>query len=292
MIGLLGHFSICVKKNSFDIWVVMKELTLNELQQFEMEILEDVHDFCLNNNIRYSLYGGTAIGAVRHSGFIPWDDDIDIVMPRGDYERFCKMYSSKRFQLSERRGDRNTWLGFARVFDNKRTTYKSNCPWHRKAYGVWIDIFPADGYDSKDMNLYNDCVILRRKTVKARHLYRGFDLSDGFVFNMRLLVKKVLYNKIAVGKMIDRLIDKSMTYKFGEKDSWAVLCCPYDKRTIHPIDSFNEVELVKFENDTFFLLKGYDTMLKNVYGDYMQLPPVEKRVPPMKMSDRFYWKDK
>ena len=142
------------------------------------------------------------------------------------------------------------------------------------------------------MNLYNDCVILRRKTVKVRHLYRSFDLSDGFVFNMRLLVKKVLYNKIAVGKMIDRLIDKSMTYKFGEKDSWAVLCCPYDKRTIHPIDSFNEVELVKFENDTFFLLKGYDTMLKNVYGDYMQLPPVEKRVPPMKMSDRFYWKDK
>ena len=269
----------------------MKELTLMELQNEEKEILEDVHDFCLNNDIRYSLYGGTAIGAIRHSGFIPWDDDIDIVMPREDYDRFCKLYSSNRFQLSERRGDRNSWIGFARVFDGKKTVYKSTCPWHSKEYGVWIDVFPADGYDSKDMDLYDECVNLRRKTVKARHLFTDYDLSKGFVFNLRLLLKKVLYNKITTGKKLDRLIEKSMTYKFGEEDSWAVLCCPYRKRTIHPIESFKDVALVSFENDSFFLLKGYDTMLTNVYGDYLQLPPEEKRVPPMKATDRFYWKE-
>lgn len=269
----------------------MQELTLKELQQLEIEILEDIHDFCLNNNLRYSLYGGTAIGAVRHSGFIPWDDDIDIVMPRSDYERFCGLYSSNRFQLVERRLDKGSWLGFARVCDANRTLYKSTCPWHRKEYGVWVDIFPADGYDSKDMDLYNDCLALRNNSLKARSASQKFDLSKGFVFNLKLFVKKILYSKKASGKMVDRLIEKSMTYKFGENDSWAVLCCPYPKRTIHPIDSFKSVKLVKFENDSFFLLNGVDTMLTNVYGDYMKLPPKEKRVPPMKETDRFFWKE-
>ena len=70
----------------------MQELTLKELQQASLDILKDVHSFCEANQIQYSIAYGTLIGALRHKGFIPWDDDVDIVMPRPDFERFCKIY--------------------------------------------------------------------------------------------------------------------------------------------------------------------------------------------------------
>ena len=95
----------------------MEELTLTQLQQMELKILKDIHSFCVKENITYSLYGGTAIGAVRHKGFIPWYDDIDIVMPRADYVRFCKYYKSDHFVLTDRLIDNQTMLPFARVCD-------------------------------------------------------------------------------------------------------------------------------------------------------------------------------
>ena len=85
--------------------MIMKEMTLRELQLFALEILKDVHQFCTQNNIKYSLYAGTLLGAIRHQGFIPWDDDIDIVMPRDDYNRFCQTYQSERFCIATRDND-------------------------------------------------------------------------------------------------------------------------------------------------------------------------------------------
>ena len=73
----------------------MKEMTLREVQLFELDILKDVHEFCMANHINYSLAYGTLIGAIRHKGFIPWDDDRDIVMPRPDHDRFCRTYKSE-----------------------------------------------------------------------------------------------------------------------------------------------------------------------------------------------------
>ena len=77
----------------------MQELTLKELQQVSLDIIKDVHSFCVNNNITYSIAYGTLIGALRHKGFIPWDDDVDIVMPRPDFERFCREYRSDKLRL-------------------------------------------------------------------------------------------------------------------------------------------------------------------------------------------------
>ena len=99
----------------------MKEMTLREVQLFGLEILKDVHHFCTLNGIRYSLAYGTLLGAIRHKGFIPWDDDIDIVMPRPDYEKFCKTFKSDAGYdiFSPVEGD--CYLGYARVCDLKRT---------------------------------------------------------------------------------------------------------------------------------------------------------------------------
>ena len=122
----------------------MREITLRELQLFSLEIMKDIHKFCENNGIEYSLLDGSLIGAIRHQGFIPWDDDIDIVMRRPDFERFCKTYKSDEYQLKYRGNGQDCMVPFARVYDVKRTVIKTTAPWCLDEVGVWVDVMPAD----------------------------------------------------------------------------------------------------------------------------------------------------
>lgn len=122
----------------------MREMSLQDVQSFSLEILKDVHAFCVENNINYSLAYGTLIGAVRHQGFIPWDDDIDIIMPRPDYDRFCREYHSDKFKTAVA-GTPSVYIAFSRVYDDQYTFVENRqMPWASFETGVWIDIFPID----------------------------------------------------------------------------------------------------------------------------------------------------
>ena len=131
----------------------MQELTLKELQEASLSILVDVHNFCVKNNIKYSIDYGTLIGALRHKGFIPWDDDVDIVMPRPDYERFCNSFNSNNYQLIYYGNDSTAFAAFARVVDCNKTHYETERPWTKQESGVWIDIFPIDAVEA-DSKIY------------------------------------------------------------------------------------------------------------------------------------------
>lgn len=129
----------------------MQTLTLREIQEIELNILSDIDRFCRENGIRYSLDGGTLLGAVRHHGFIPWDDDIDIIMPREDYDRFLKSYQSKNGQYRLYTKDTipayRTQM-FAKVIDTQ-TIANEELYQQQDAYGLWVDIFPADYVPAK-----------------------------------------------------------------------------------------------------------------------------------------------
>lgn len=171
----------------------MKELTLRELQNEELNILKDVHSFCKKNNIRYSLYGGTLIGALRHKGFIPWDDDIDIIMPRPDYDRFCKNYKSVNYKVADMHSEKSFMLAFARVYDDKRTTSISTYPWISKDVGVWIDVFPADGLsldESKIKWMYKKVICLRRLILLSRGAFARWSSVPTNWGKIKLIVKK------------------------------------------------------------------------------------------------------
>lgn len=98
-------------------------MTLKEIQNVSLDILKDLHKFCVENNINYTLCGGTLLGAIRHNGFIPWDDDVDVAMPRPDYERFIKEFHSEKGYILKARGasDDDTFMAYARICDIEKT---------------------------------------------------------------------------------------------------------------------------------------------------------------------------
>lgn len=266
----------------------MREMSLREIQLFSLEILKDVHSFCIKNGINYSLCGGTLIGAVRHKGFIPWDDDIDINMPRADYVRFCQTYKSDRFRLISPE-DKESRITFSRVCDTALTYRESSfSPWASIDTGVWIDIFPMDGASDKIGWYRIESSIVSffyGLSTSSRASYESFSPNMSVVYKIRLFLSKLLfipswkrYNTF-VTRLLNRIVLWLITRKkFGETGHWTQLSCPvYPKKEYHVMDGFDEFETMTFEGEELLVFKGYHEYLTDIYGDYMIPPPIKKR---------------
>ncbi|MCL4100574.1 phosphorylcholine transferase LicD [Fibrobacter sp. HC4] len=268
-------------------------MTLKEIQSFSLDILKDVHSFCIARNIKYSLAYGTLIGAIRHKGFIPWDDDIDIMMPRDDFDLFCKTYKSKKFRIASPY-DEKCWISFARVYDSDRTYVDSPCEWGDFESGVWIDIFPLDGADDEIKIFKKDAERARwlwMKQVFFRDAKSPFVSRLSFLFNFKLLIKKIFFRKNQkLAKINFALTQNAKRYKFGETNHWTQFVCMDDRdRNYQLIEDFASVYEMPFEEQTFMVLNGYDRYLRTIYGDYTKLPPECDRVP-KQYKMKFYWK--
>lgn len=272
----------------------MQELTLREIQLVGLEILKDVHRFCIENSIKYSLLDGSMLGAVRHHGFIPWDDDVDIIMPRPDYERFCRTYQSDSYKLKCRENDKNCMIAFARVFDTKRTVMSTTMPWCRDEVGVWIDVFPADGafddieqhkqYYAKNRSHWSHAIELRNSRY---YLHNSSDLI-GYIRSVLLCCAN------GMGLMdyyMNSLIKRGKALPFGSTHYWTQIMCMGDNSKEHNrMETFASCTLMPFEDTEVFVMNGYDEVLRGKFNDYMQLPPVEQRVGHGTSYIHFYWK--
>lgn len=275
---------------------MLKLLTLKEMQDLELEILKDFHQFCVSHNLTYSLDGGTLIGAIRHKGFIPWDDDVDVVMPRPDYDRLCATYQSDSFRLKCFENDNNCSIGFARIYDYNRTGFKTLLPWCKdKKVGLWIDIFPADGApdeDAKLNKLYQEVLRLRSQTLEMRFTKSPFFFEKGLRYNLALLKRKLLTrNAKGLADCTRKLISTAKTYEFGSTSRFASFTI-IGKPTEHThcsMKAWDHSLLVDFEDTQLYVMEGYDEFLRVFFGDYMQLPPPEERVPKQQSYIKFYW---
>ncbi len=259
-----------------------------------LEILKDVHRFCVENSIKYSLLDGSMLGAIRHKGFIPWDDDVDIIMPRPDYERFCKTYKSDSYRVKCRDNDKTCNIAFARVYDRKKTLMKSTRPWCRGRVGVWIDIFPADGalddveqheaYYTENRNAWLETCRLR--IFKSQRYLK----DEPLIVNMKRYVLAARCSG-SIDKLILKMIQRGRAIPFGSTHYWTQIMCMGDNSKEHNrMETFAECSLMPFEDTEVYVMNGYDEVLRGKYNDYMQLPPVEKRVGHGSSYIHFYWK--
>lgn len=275
----------------------MRHLTLQELQQFSLDILKDVAGFCEKNNIRYSLGYGTMLGAVRHKGFIPWDDDVDIMMPREDYEKFRTIYKSKLYSFIDSRNTPDCYIAFGRVCDTKKTLASSCIPWVKKDVGVWIDIFPVDRVpDDKDTfdRIYDSLLLLMKLNVGIRRVHTISSSRLSVRKRLKIWVLKRTHPRLIKRNPADIVKDMNTLISLvspAESHHWSQLCCP-DSGTNEFFDDDEISEYVKmpFEDSEFFVWKGYDKILRDSYGDFMTLPPENKRRP-LQNYISFYWKD-
>ena len=275
----------------------MRQLTLKELQSFSLGILKDVAGFCEKNGIRYSLGYGTLLGAVRHKGFIPWDDDVDIMMPREDYERFRSSYRSDKFTFIDSRNTPDCYIAFGRVCDTEKTIATSCIPWITKDVGVWIDIFPVDRVpDDKETfeRIYDALLILMKSNVGIRRVHTIS--SSGFSIYKRLKIWTLKKINPRLAKRDPSAIVNDMNALISllspeHSQHWSQLCCPdVGTNEFFRDEDINEYVSLKFEDCDFFAWKGYDRILRDSYGDYMTLPPENKRKP-LQNYIKFRWKE-
>lgn len=267
----------------------MKEMTLREIQLFELDILKDVHEFCVANNIRYSLAYGTLIGAIRHKGFIPWDDDIDIVMPRPDYDRFCRSYKSKAGYEIFAPALNNSYLGYARVCDFKKSQVLS-IPWCTKSpTGIWIDIFPMDGLTAEEnlRKVYKRLRHLEKQRMRIRLQIEAFSKPIPLYQKFLIMMRNALHGSTDIKKITDKY-EKIITADDYEKSSHCgnrsiLMDFPRDK---HPRSVFEHYETKEFEGLQLMVISEYDACLRAIYGDYMTPPPEEERV---QHPQKIYW---
>lgn len=220
-------------------------------------LLKDLDSICTANNIKYSLFAGTMIGAIRHKGFIPWDDDADIVFERKEYEKFLKVIPDN-FAISSN----NLWV--------TRFVSKNNIE-------ICIDIFVFDNIShskiSQKSQIFGLKIIqgtLKGQITKDKGLF-------GYVFTSMLYVVGLFFSKKFKLRMYYKLAtlnkNKDADYMFSSLDKYSYI------GKILPKTIINTYSKVDFETTQLMILDGYDTYLKLFYGDYMQLPPIEKQVP-------------
>lgn len=271
----------------------MKLMSFEEVLKLQVDILAKVDSFCREQSISYTVDGGTCIGAVRHKGYIPWDDDIDIAMTRPNYDRFIHSFNGRFKELVLYAPELNWdyYAPYANVCDN-RTVLNEGANGHRgMSIGVKIDIFPIDGV-ATDLNLYHKnktiLKILWHLLLIKRYDLKGLWPQKKFVFLKYLLIK-VFSSPLRYGFIQRKIHSLATSYPFDSSKFVEdfVMPWPHDVRCSH--QAFDEYIMTDFEDISVSILSGYDEYLTKLYGDYMQLPPEEKRINHHHFEA--YWKD-
>lgn len=256
----------------------LTKLSLRDAQLVMLDILKEVHRVCEENDIKYFIVDGTLLGAVRHGGFIPWDDDLDIAMSRVDYEKFrdiAKDKLNKEYFLQTVDTDENYKLYHIPMKVRRNNTRLEEFGEDDEKYhmGIYIDIFPYDPMPKSRIKkfLYKDltCFILKCK----------YDAGRMKSINAKYFIRKLLNIMTApiTYKVIYKFVKKH--YKWGIEDSNDYY--NYGGELIWNKDfnkeDFFPVKLIEFEGEQFYGPNRPHSVLEKIYGDYMKLPPEDER---------------
>lgn len=266
----------------------MRPLSTDEAKKVELEILKDFAHFCDENNLTYFLAYGTLIGAIRHKGFIPWDDDIDLWMPRDDYNRLIEIFGERCKNKNLKLIDPHTAIArhsFIKVIDTRTLKIEQGVDYSNGNLGVDVDVFPIDGIpeDEAEYKSWFD---------KLQNYYVTFALNIGRPKTLKGIAKSIIYRVLfgsnkRVLKKADKLHSlypyEQSAFVGAVESAYNSINNRYDKMWYA-----SSVE-VEFENHMFKAPIGYDQILTKMYGDYMQLPPKDKQI--THHTNKTYWKE-
>lgn len=259
----------------------MKMIDTVELKEIQLQILEEIDRFCQANSIQYFLFAGTLIGAVRHNGYIPWDDDIDICMKRSDYERFfstfnCSSYSGYLSAICHE-NDKEYYLAAGKVVDTRTVLIEKTKFKH--SIGVYVDVFPMDNLPAED----NKIKALDSKLKKYRWMQTLKtvvpDSKRSMLKNLALYCGEILLRPVSISTIIRKITLLAKTFAHCENEKLAdISVFTYGMKEVFPASDFAESCKLSFEGKKFNAPINYDDVLSRMYGDYMKLPPKEKQI--------------
>ncbi len=253
----------------------MKELSCKEVQEIELEMLRYFDGFAREHGLKYFLAGGTLLGAVRHKGFIPWDDDVDLMLPRKDYERLIEIFEeTDSYRLLSYKKDPSFPFKNARIID-KHTSLKYKYLLTDEM-GVFLDLFPIDGFpDSKFLSDMHVRRIYYNWEIWNTSLKRKPNNSLRFK-KLRAFIRLFLGEPGKYSEKIDRL---AMKYDYDTCNYAGVaIIIHYMFRERNRKEVYEKSVLIPFEDIMVPAPVGYDEYLTQLYGgNYMEMPPVEKR---------------
>lgn len=253
--------------------IELNEDQLNQLKKIEVEMLKDFIDACTKLKLKYYIVAGTLLGAVRHQGFIPWDDDIDVALDREDYETFLQhgqQYLPSHLFLQTYKTDPAYPVGFAKIRNCRTTFIESSVGNLPMNHGIFIDIFPIDY-----------CTVPLKPGFRIKKLLYSLRISDAFTsFEKPSL-------KVSAIRVFSKILYPSMPKTLDKQDALFRSVVPSEMKVNHysawgdrelvPADWYGEGTLLSFEGLPVRVPVEYDKLLTHVYGDYMTLPPIEKQ---------------
>lgn len=256
------------------------KLSINDIQKIELELLVEFKKICEHNNINFFLDGGTLLGAIRHHGFIPWDDDVDVIIPRRDYNKLLNLspqISNSRIKLLSFNYVNDYYNPFAKLVDLRTRKILMGVQQYKDA-GINIDIFPLDGMPDDELVANKNFAIIKfYQSIWWNAISKPM---ENFVW-YRKIPKKIIncLSKI-IGyrfplKKIDTLISK-IDYE-SSKFVGSYISGKGTRSRIEK-DVFDTSIIVEFEGESFTAPSGFHKYLTKIYGNYMELPPIEQRI--------------
>ncbi len=256
----------------------MKQEILKKVQNYQIEILDEVR-ICQKHGLQYFIMGGNLIGAIRNKGFIPWDDDLDIAMMREDYDKFLNIATKEmdeKFLVDNAENNENYYLPFAKVRMRDSLYEEPEQKDYQGPKGIWIDIFPLDNA-SKENSL-----LIQLQTFLKEIIHFVNAIKANVTTEKNPIVKKIIkfiFTPISIKKLA-RLQQRIMKWNTNEKAKYCIsFGAKYGMRKQTMLKSvFLPTTQLEYEGKMYEAPGNYEFYLKRVYGDYMTLPPEDKRI--------------
>lgn len=257
--------------------------TLKKIQETELEILIKFDEICNKHHLDYVLDSGTLLGAIRHRGFIPWDDDIDVGMPRHDYDIFLEIAQEElgdRYFLQNKKTDPESPYAFSKIRKDGTVFKEYSTRNLRMHQGIFIDVFP---YDICEKETFRD------QAVRAKKAYKKFlycfipDVSGApqntFAWHCKQRMRRILHYiyRVAFGRRIESELSTILRLNEGIDMPSYYSCFFYNKPVLFAKEDIYPLKRIKFEGYDLNVPCNSEKILMEMYGDYMKLPPVEQR---------------